>query len=235
LMEITLDIIVNGIFSLIAVIVFIIIGLKIMLKYKESKDKVHFLIGLAWIGISEPWWPSSIGFILALFFGTSLSVPVYILINCGILPLFLSFWLIALMIIMQLNKRIIILVSYIVIALVLEIVMIYYLIIDSSMVGVLVTPVDISFGPVAVVFLLYNLSVFMISGILLTINTIKLDDPVDKLRGKFLLVAFLLFMIGASLEMLINHPLNRVILLLSSIMFYIGFMMPKSIKEKFLK
>jgi hypothetical protein len=53
-MELTTEIITNGIFSILLIIVFLIVGLKILLKYKGHKKRIFFLTGFAWIGISEP-------------------------------------------------------------------------------------------------------------------------------------------------------------------------------------
>ncbi|TFG07009.1 MAG: hypothetical protein EU539_06185 [Promethearchaeota archaeon] len=234
-MIITTDIILNGIFSIIVVIVFLIIGLKIMLKYWESKEKVYFLTGFAWIGISEPWWPSSVGFLWVIFFGTSISLEMYVILNSGFIPLFLSCWLLAVMDIMNIKKKIVKLGAYLLIAIILESVLLYYLFTNSAIVGVLESPVDLSFGPLGIIFHVFNLTIFMISGLLFAIKTLKLDEPVDKLRGKFLLMALILFLIGALLETLINNPLNRIVVLLCSITFYIGFMMPQKIRDYFLK
>ena len=94
-MVLNTDIILNGLFSILVIIVFLVVGLKILLKYREYKQKIFFLTGFAWIGISEPWWPSAVGFLLVLITGTSLSIEVYLILNNGFLPIFLFCWLIA--------------------------------------------------------------------------------------------------------------------------------------------
>jgi glucose-6-phosphate-specific signal transduction histidine kinase len=136
---------------------------------------------------------------------------------------------------MNISRRKLLVLVYLAIAACLESIMLYFLFTDISMAGVYNSPVDIDFGPVTIIHLVYNLLVFMISGFWLTINTLRLKDSENRLRGKFLLIAFLLFLVGAILEMIIFNPINRTIVLLAAIIFYIGFTLPEKIKNKIIK
>jgi hypothetical protein len=234
-MVLNTEIIVNGVFSILVIIVFLIVGLKILLKYREYQQKIFFLTGFAWIGISEPWWPSAVGFLLVLFTGMSLSIELYIILNNGFLPIFLFFWLIAIGKMTEIRRKNILLALYVIVAIILESIMLYYLFTDSSKVGVILSPVDVDFGPIAIMHIIFNLIVFMITGFLFAFKTLKLKEPENKLRGKFLLIAFTLFLIGAILETIVTMPPNRIIVLLCAITFYIGFMMPEGLKKRFLK
>ena len=233
-MELTAEIMLNGLFSILVIFVFVAVGLKILFKYKEYNKSVFFLTGFAWIGLSEPWWPSAIGFLLVLLTGSGLSIEAYLILNNFFLPMFLYSWLMAVTKMMQTKRRTLILILYLLIAIILEGFMLYYLITDVSKLGITISPVDIEFGLITIVHIAFNLIVFMISGILFSIKTLKLKDPENTLRGKFLLLAFILFLIGAILEIVITLPPNRIIILFSAIIFYIGFMMPEGIKTRFL-
>ncbi|MFX1393655.1 MAG: hypothetical protein ACFFAH_08775 [Promethearchaeota archaeon] len=234
-MPLTSTVILNGVLSLLLVVVFIIVAIKILLKYWNFKDRKFLLTGLAWFGISEPWWPSSIGFLVALFNDTGLSIEVYLILNNAFLPFFLTLWLIIMSDLIKIGKKTLIITIHILISIILEILMFYYLITNPPMVGVKLSPVDVDFGPIAQVFLIYNLSIFLITGFLFAIKTFKLDEPEPKLRGKFLIIAFILFIIGAVMEMIITFPINRIIILSCAIIFYVGFIMPEWIKKHFLK
>jgi hypothetical protein len=234
-MELTTTGILNSIFSALVVIGYLIVSLEIILKYKKYKKRIFLLTGFAWFGISEPWWPSLISFLMILFTGTGLPLALYLILNNAFIPIFLSCWLLSIGEMTLYDKRKTIVIIYIILAIILETVMFYYLITDISMVGELLTPVDIDFGPITVIYWIINLSIFMISGFLFTINTLKLEEPVNKLRGKFLLIAFLLFLFGAIMEIIITLPINRIAVLMSAIIFYIGFTMPENIKNHFLK
>jgi len=234
-MEFTTPIILSGIFSILLVAVFIIVGVKIMSKYSETSDKIYLLTGFGWLGISEPWWPSAVGFLIALSFGVELTLATYLILNNSLLPIFLCAWLIAITEMMNINRRNLLVLVYAAIAACLEAIMLYFIFTDISMAGKYNSPVDIDFGPATIIHLIYNLLVFMISGFWLTINTLRLKDSENRLRGKFLLIAFLLFLVGAILEMIIFNPINRTIVLLAAIIFYIGFTMPEKIKNKIIK
>ena len=228
-------IIINGIFSLLLVIVFIVVGIKLALQYRKRKEKIYLLTGIAWIGISEPWWPSSVSFLVALFNGTGINVELYLILNNAFLPIFLTLWLIVICKLMNIKKRNLIIFLNAIISTVLEIVMIYYLFTNPPIVGTKLTPVDIDFGPIAAIFLLYIMVIFFFSAFSFAIKTIQLEDPETKIRGKFLLIAFILYFIGAVLELIITFPQNRIIVLVSAVIFYIGFIMPESIKKIFVK
>ena len=68
----------------------------------------------------------------------------------------------------------------------------------------------------------------------------KSEKPNIKLKGKIILLAFLFFIIGATLEAAIplvpiTVIIARVILIISAIMFYNGFILPNAVKRFLLK
>ena len=76
-------------------------------------------------------------------------------------------------------------------------------------------------------------------GVLIAINSIKSDTPEIKLRGKFLLAAFISWSFGAIADAtipltVITLPIIRIILITSAIEFYIGFVLPDWIKKRLL-
>ncbi len=229
------EIILNGIFSLLTVVVCVIVGLMIISKYRIKKEKKVILVGIAWIGISEPWWPSTIGFIVALFNQTGITEELYLFLNSGFLPLFLLIWLVGLKEPLMINKWKVLIIIHILISIILEISLIYFLYNNVDIVGNLLSPVDVDFEPLTIILLLYILSIFIVTGFLFAYRSLKLDDPKIKLRGKFLLLAFILFLIGSIMEVIFTTPINRIILLLSAIVFYFGYIMPNKIKSFFLK
>ena len=151
--------------------------------------------------------------------------------------IFLTFWLWVMLHLMGIKKKAILIIIHLLISLILELLFFYFLFTDVSMLGTTtkMSPVDIDFGPIAQVFLAYILIVFLISGFSFAIKTLKIDDPRPKLRGKFLLLAFLLYLIGAILELIIYSIINKLIILSSAIVFYIAFVMPEKIEKLFLK
>ncbi|MFX0071713.1 MAG: hypothetical protein ACFFAO_11550, partial [Candidatus Hermodarchaeota archaeon] len=121
-----------------------------------------------------------------------------------------------------------------------DIYLIYFLINDPSMVGVLISITDSEYRAFARIWMVSILLVLVIGGTLFSIESIKSNKPEIKLKGKLLLPAFYIFTICAILDTAlplnaITLPLNRIGLIISAVLFYIGFVLPDSVKNFFLK
>ncbi|MFX1592548.1 MAG: hypothetical protein ACFFCL_07640, partial [Promethearchaeota archaeon] len=64
---------VNGVFSLIFVVISIMVGLIILSRYYRYKERVYLYVGTTWMFISSSWWSSSISFLVAL--GNGVGIP----------------------------------------------------------------------------------------------------------------------------------------------------------------
>ena len=234
-MAIDTNIVINGLFSLLFVIFSVIIGLKIALKYRKYKERTLILVGITWITMSKPWWGSSISFLVYLINGVGISIILYILINFSFISLVIIVWLIALNDLTKIRKFKVIISVFIIYAIIFESLIFYYLFTDISILGTLTDPVNIDLGLFLITYLLIDLIIFIISGFHFAFKSLKSDKPEIVLKGKFLVLAFLIYLIGAAVETILSFPPLRLILILSAIMFYIGFMMPEAVKKRFLK
>jgi hypothetical protein len=65
--------------------------------------------------------------------------------------------------------------------------------------------------------------------------SLRSEDPEIKMKGKFLLIAFISFSVGTVLDFAIPSPITyliaRLILLSSSLEFYIGLVLPRWAKR----
>lgn len=235
ILAIDTNIVINGLFSLLFVIFSLMIGLKIASKYREHKQRTLILVGITWIGMSKPWWGSSTSFIVYLFNGVGLPIFLYILINFSFISLVIIIWLVALNELTKIKKFMVIIGAFIIYAIIFEALILYFLFTDISILGVLTDPVNIDLGLFLIVYLLIDLVIFIISGFYFAFKSLQSDKLEIKLKGKFLLLAFLIYLIGAALETVLSFPPFRLILVFSAIIFYIGFMMPEMIKKRFLK
>ena len=234
-MTIDTSIVINGLFSLLFVVFSLIIGLKIALKYREHKQRTLILVGITWITMSKPWWGSSVSFLVYLFNGVGISIVLYILINFSFISLVIIVWLIALNDLTKIRKFKAILSIFIIYAIIFEALILYFLFTDISVLGVLTDPVNIDLGLFLIAYLLIDLIIFIISGFHFAFRSLRSEKPDIKLKGNFLVLAFLIYLIGAAVETVLSFPPLRLILIVSAIMFYIGFMMPEAIKKRFLK
>ena len=241
----------QGSFSLIFVIISLIIGITILSKYFEYKNRLLILVGISWIGVANPWMPDSISFLMNLIVGYSLPVLWYFVIGNCFIPIALLTWLTAYteMIRKDLQKRVIIIT--IIISILFEIVFFSLLLIDSSLIGIInpSRPFTVDFGIFITVYLMIVILVMLVTGIIFAQKSIKSDDREIRLKGKLLRAAFISFTVAAVFDSLLGaifedptDPLLsvmvvivRILLIFSALEFYGGFLLPRWMKEIFIK
>lgn len=77
----------------------------------------------------------------------------------------------------------------------------------------------------------------LVTGLLFSIKSIKVDNPEIKLKGKILLVAFISFSFAAILDATVSDVtflliLIRLVLISSAIEYNLGFFLPKFLTKK---
>lgn len=232
--------IINGSFSLIFVAFSLAIGFIILTRYFKYKERIYFLVGATWIFISEPWWPSTISFLVALYNNIGISSGIYFLVGNILIPLAIVLWLLAFTEFMYTEKRKLILSIYAIIGAIFEILFFIFLFLNQNLIGELNGPVDVNYKSFIMVFLIIFLLIVVISGFLFANLSLKSKDPEVKLKGKLLIVAYIAFSVGALLDS--SVPLNpatiiiiRLLLILSAFSWYGGFLLPKWMKKFLLK
>ena len=135
------------------------------------------------------------------------------------------------------NSKNIILIVFFVFAICWELAIIIGLATDVSIVGTLNSTFDSSHSPLLLIFVLSGVFIFLITGVIFALKSMKIDDPEVQWKGRFLLVAWISFGVGSILDA--SLPFNaltliiiRIILITSAIEFYFGFFLPKKISEK---
>jgi hypothetical protein len=227
--------IINGISSLIFVIICIIVGFLIIIKYQKFKDKNFLYVGIGWIGLSEAWWSSSVSFIVALFNGTGLGDQAYLFIGNFFLPIFILLWLLAMEDLINLGKKHIIPIVFSICSAIYEIFFLYFLITDFTFLGKMQGPVDVNFSLFLIIYLFIALMIFFVTGTIFAISSLRTEDPRIKLKGKFLVIAFISFLLGTAFDIIATNPITRSVLVLSAIFFYIGYILPPAIENLILK
>jgi hypothetical protein len=224
--------ILQGSFSLIFVIISVIIGLIIFTKYFSLKRKEYITIGLTWIFMSTVWWSASISFITILFFNFALNPFWYLFIGNIMVAAALWCWIYSFCILANPTSKIIIISIYSAICVIYEVFLIVFFIVDPSVIGSLEGKFYYQPKLWTMFFQIFAVFTTLVTGILFSKESMKVNDPLIKLKGKFLLVAFISFTIGALLDALLAFtPLNlvivRLILISSAIEYYFGFFVPK--------
>ena len=239
-MELTLIQFLTGLFSLILTSVSIYLGLYIASRYRKHNNKILLYVGLSWCGLFNGWWPSAFNFILILTTGTAMSeVPFFILGNI-LIPLWLLLWIMGVTELLYKEKQKIIMICFIIFGIVFDGVFLYYIFTDYTKVGELQGPVDARYVGLFGLLLVSVMVLVLITGILFARESLKADQLESKLRGKFILYAFIVYpvcaILDAAIELtVITLPIIRILLILSCIAFYFGILMPNYVKKVFLK
>ena len=84
----------NGITEIIFVTITIILGLSVIAKYPKTKNKEFLLVGIVWIGVSQPWFAGVYSFIYTLATGEMISATLYLLIGFTFIPVTTILWFI---------------------------------------------------------------------------------------------------------------------------------------------
>lgn len=164
----------------------------------------------------------------------------YIFIGNFIIPLFWVLLIIAFTDMKHQRRQKLFLSIIIILGIIFYINLFYYLIVDPSVLGDLPGIVDIEYKNILRYFLIFMVLLIFTVGTLIATTSMKSEDLEVKLKGKFLLLAFILFTIGAFADAVltltvITLPIVRIILITSSIFFYFGYVTPNFIKKWFLK
>ena len=238
----------TGSLSLTIVIISSIIGLKIVSKYFKLKQRQLLLVGLTWILLCEIWWSSAFSFLAALVTGEGFTPEIYFTLGNLFVPIALLMWLTAFtdLLVYKKKQKLILLIAAIT-GLIYYIIFFYFIFTDVSVIGIMFNAVDARYELFPLIYLISVLLVFFVTGILFARVSMRSDNPEIKLKGKFFFLAVILFTIGAALDglkpFLFDNPailnatliINRIILIISSLAYYSGFLLPRWIKELLIK
>jgi hypothetical protein len=133
------------------------------------------------------------------------------------------------------KRQKIILIIYTIFGAIFESIILYALFTDLTIIGVKEGPVDTDWSTVIVFYFIPLILTVIITGFLLSHESLKSDNLEVKLKGKFLLVAFILWTIGEILDLILDIPITRITLMISSIAFYFGWIMPDKMKKILVK
>ncbi|MFW5895365.1 MAG: hypothetical protein ACOCT9_01345 [archaeon] len=222
------------------VLISIIIGLKIMSTYFKHRNRTFLLVGFAWIGLANPWIPDSINFLMYLISGQVLEEFYYLLIGNAFIPLFVLSWLTAFTDLKYTNKQKMVIALTTIGSIIFEVAFLLLLTTNTILIGESLGHFQYEFRPFIEIYLVTIILIVLITGILLGLESMKSEDRKINWKGRFIIIAFILFSVGAILDSSIDLTpitvvITRVILISSSISFYIGFIFPKSIEKLLLK
>ncbi len=231
-----------GSFTLASVIISTILGFFIVLKYVQYKKIELLLVGITWILLASPYWSDAIQFFTNTLFGISLDSPLYFfLANAFIAPIHIT-WLYAFTNFLFKKQQKKIMLFFGIEALLFELAFLIVFFINPFLIGDQKSAFVVEWAVWIQIYLLFSIGLFLVTGFLFARVSLKADSSEIKLKGKFLILAFLTFTIGTMIDVIgAENPTEitiffaRIFVIVSSICFYIGFTLPRFIKDLFIK
>ncbi|MFX1389943.1 MAG: hypothetical protein ACFE9Z_07780 [Promethearchaeota archaeon] len=229
--------ILHGSLTIVFVVISIILGIRIASRYRELKRNEFLLFGIFWVGMTTPWWPNIITFILVLATGGSIDIAIYVVLGIAFLPVTITLGLIAFLKVLPITKqqKKIFFIIDVCANIAYEIYFFIFLFVDLSFIASYQEIFVMDWSIPSQVYFIFSLIVFLLVGIPFSRVSLRSEDPDIKMKGRFLLVAFISFSVGTVLDFAIpseiTYLIARLILLSSSLEFYIGLVLPKWAKK----
>ena len=221
----------QGFLSLIFVIIAIILGIKIILKSLSLKKKEYIPIGLALIFLSSPWWGVCFSFLSIIFFNYAIETVFYMILQNAFIPIALICWIYTYCILISPRFKSVILITYFGICILYEIIFFIFLYISPNLIATQESTFHSRRTLFTLAFVIFAILSTVLTGIFFAMRTFESIDPKIQLKGKFLLIAFISFSIGAFLDAIVPRIpglliIVRLILVSSAIEYYLGFFLP---------
>ncbi|TFF95098.1 MAG: hypothetical protein EU547_07910 [Promethearchaeota archaeon] len=228
--------ILNGLLSLFFVLISLIVSINIIKKYFKLKNTTYLYMGLSWIGITSPWWGSTISFFTYLLIGKGLELQLYLIVTLPFIPIFFTFYTKAITDLLGKEYQVFLIVCYTIVGILFEIFYIYLTLFNPASIGLLEHETDIRYLNFVTLYLILIIFSLLIFGVFFGKASLRSKNPDVKAQGKFLIIAFASFTVGALLDSIIplnpiTLPITRGILISSSLAFYCGFILPNWLKN----
>lgn len=233
---------INGLLSLLTVSVCFLVGLIMLIKYFQFRKKELLFVGLAWIAVYQPWWPGTFAFLVNIFgiVDGSIGARLYILIATMAIPPTTYAWFMGVTEMLFEGKRNLLVGFYVVGTLLMSIFIIATVIVDPTLLGT-IQIVNADYGIIMTLYFMFiNISV-AVTCALMGRGSLRSKIPQVQLRGKFLIAASICYFLGGILDVGLIESIpwiifiSRTILMSGSVLFYLGFLLPKSLERLLLK
>ncbi len=231
-----------GSFTFASVVISTILGLFIALKYIKHRKVELLLVGITWIFLASPYWSDAIQFVIVMLYEIELDSPLYFfLANAFIAPIHIT-WSIAFTNFLFKKQQKKILIFFGIEAIIFELAFLIVFFMNPYLIGDQKSAFVVEWAIWIQIYLLFSIILFLVTGFLFARASLKSEDSELKLKGKFLIIAFITFTIGTIIDVIgADNPTEitilfaRIFVIASSLCFYIGFTLPKFVKDLFIK
>jgi hypothetical protein len=227
---------------LVFVIISIIVGLTILSKYKTYKQKRYVYLGIIWLGISTPWMHGAIAFILLLF-NITMDATIRFIIGYVFIPIITTMWMDLFTDFLFQSKKKLLVILFSLISISCEILFFSFLFVNREvLIGSFITHFQARYSLFIRITMIFFLVSALVTFLIFAGNSVKSNEREVKVKGIFLIIAFLTYTICAVLDsfaFFLAQPVAvviiRILLMTSAIEFYFGWILPDPIKKILLK
>jgi hypothetical protein len=232
---------ISGITALVNALIGFLFGGIVLYKSIKTKQRMVFFFFLTIVFTLSPWFPAGLGYFYWLLTGQIIPYQLYVLVGTIGIPIAIMAWLDIYISTIMPKIRKFVLIVYGVFSIIFEIYLFYFLFFApgapvESLLGVIVwsiNPLDIDYKGFLLIYLGISIFTSCITGIHFAITSMKIEENKKIIwKGRFLLLSFSLFGFGAVFDAIVEMTaifliIIRIILILSTFFFYLGFILPK--------
>ncbi len=230
----------NGLFSLAAVMFSIFFAAIIGARYfKLKKSEFLYMAGVC-VALISPWWPHAVSFIYTMTTGIETGLPpvLYFFLGTVMIPFGVFMWLKVYTKLVQTKRPKLILTIGVLYLIFYEIALYFMLAFNPSWLGYLVPPVSVHYWYGLYAIYMPGVLIALITSINFCLVSMKSDLPDIKLRGKLILLGLIVLftgaLIAAFLSMIVVFLIvSRVLIVLAGALLYAGLIMPKLARKIF--
>jgi hypothetical protein len=227
------------------VVTSMILGLLIIARYFKYKKRVFLFVGLTWFGSVSTYWGYMFNIAHIFFLFDEIPILWMLFFSTGTLAAVHVTWAISFTDLVYQEKKKKFLLVIFVESLAYEITYFTFLAIDTSLIGTKAAQFFIVWSPFVSIYIVATVILLIITGFLFTKESFKSDEEEVRLKGKFLVGAFITYGIGVVLELVCQQipleiavyiiTISRVLVIVAAFEFFFGFILPERIKRIFIK
>lgn len=235
------EFLVLGIVTLIFILVTVFISGKMIYQGIKNNNSSISYVGVVFFGIASLWFGVALNFLSVLILNTIPSLELYFIMHGGFVAFVIPFGIAAiteLLVYKDRTRKLLILISLI-FAGIMELIYLTIIFTEIELLGTLKAPIQVEYGIFSYVYLSILLVIFLFFGGNFIRESLNSLEPVVKLKGKLLLASLIIFTFGCILEVFFEDiwifVVARILMMISAISFYMGFLMPKRVENALLK
>ena len=235
---------ISGLTTFIALLVAFAIGFTILYKALKNKERILYLFSLCVFFTTSPWWPMAFSYIFWVITTNTIPYQIFIIIGTFGIPIAIFSWLDIYfnLIFPQYKKIVMRLYALLTIAFVLYVIFFAFLAPGAPIEPLLGSfdsnnPIKLNSKGFVSIYRLISVLLAIITGVHFSIKSMEVrNNPNMVWKGRFLLIAFLLFTYCAVFDAIVPMNalllvINRCLLALTAFFFFLGFLLPNWIKR----